>query len=107
MRNDDVRAACIPRRTDARSGVAYGSPSRERGAWRDAQLVRHPGATPGDLLALSPLVETRLLIGDRVIATQVRVSGRREDAVRADALLQRFTGSMGPTVVFHHRHGAK
>lgn len=109
LQSPDARARWYPETDRLPQGLAYGLTERERGAIARAQLVANPGCYPtAALLALSPLVETGLLLptADIIVDAKSGVSG----AGKTPSERTHFSechGSVSVYGVFNHRHGAE
>ncbi len=82
----------------------YGLTERNAAAIRGAQLVANPGCYPtAALLALEPLAEAGLLIGDVVIDAKSGISGAGKKATDRTHFSENH-GSVSAYGVFGHRH---
>jgi N-acetyl-gamma-glutamyl-phosphate reductase len=83
---------------------AYGLPERHYDAIRDAQLVTNPGCYPtAALLALGPLADAGLLIGDIVIDAKSGISGAGKKPTERTHFSE-SDGNIAAYGVFGHRH---
>ena len=107
LRDVETRRRWYPETPELTQTAVYGLTERRRPALRDARFVACPGCYPtAALLALEPLVEAGLLIGDVMIDAKSGVSG----AGRKPSLRTHFSECHGNVVaygIFNHRHGAE
>ena len=107
LRDTETRRRWYPDTPELEHTAVYGLTERRRPALRDAHFVTCPGCYPtAALLALEPLVEAGLLVGDVMIDAKSGVSG----AGRKPSLRTHFSECHGNVVaygIFNHRHGAE
>ena len=107
LRDVETRRHWYPDTPQLEHAAVYGLTERRRQALRDAHFVTCPGCYPtAALLALEPLAEAGLLIGDVTIDAKSGVSG----AGRTLSLRTHFSECHGNVVaygIFAHRHGAE
>ena len=89
LRDKALRERWYPHSPDPKLPVTYGLTERYRGELEDARLIACAGCYPtAAILSLQPLAAAGLLEPGIIIDAKSGVSGRRQDAVRAHALLR-------------------
>jgi N-acetyl-gamma-glutamyl-phosphate reductase len=104
LRDPRERARWYPESSLLSQPAAYGLPERRAAEIRGASLVACPGCYPtAAVLALGPLADADLLVGDVIIDAKSGVSG----AGKAPSERTHFSechGSVAAYNVFNHRH---
>ena len=104
LRDSGARARWYPATTSGSVTPVYGLTERNYSAIRGARLIANPGCYPtAALLALEPLAEAGLLIGDVVIDAKSGISGAGKKATDRTHFSENH-GSVSAYGVFGHRH---
>ena len=104
LRDADARAKWYPATTLGSLTPVYGLTERNYGAIPGAQLITNPGCYPtAALLALEPLDEAGLLVGDVVIDAKSGISGAGKKPSDRTHFSENH-GSVSAYGVFGHRH---
>lgn len=104
LRDDALREKWYPATKLGALTPVYGLTERNAAAIRGAQLVANPGCYPtAALLALEPLKEAGLLVGDVVIDAKSGISGAGKKATDRTHFSENY-GSVSAYGVFGHRH---
>ncbi len=102
-----LRRRWYPDTEDLPESVAYGLTERNRPAVASARLVACPGCYPTSaLLALEPLVESKLVEGDVIVDAKSGISGAGRTPTDRTHFSENF-GSTAAYAVFNHRHTAE
>jgi N-acetyl-gamma-glutamyl-phosphate reductase len=107
IRDAAARTKWYPATAALPAGTVYGFSERNRDAIRSAKLLSNPGCYPtAALLALAPLAEAGLLVGNVVIDAKSGVSGAGKAATDRTHFSENH-GSVAAYGIFSHRHTAE
>jgi N-acetyl-gamma-glutamyl-phosphate reductase len=107
IRDKAARTKWYPATTALPGGTVYGFSERNRNEIRSARLLSNPGCYPtAALLALAPLAEAGLLVGNAVIDAKSGVSGAGKAATERTHFSENH-GSVAAYGIFSHRHTAE
>ena len=107
LRDVENRRRWYPETPQLESLAVYGLTERRREALRDARFVTCPGCYPtAALLALEPLVEAGLVVGDVTIDAKSGISGAGQKPSRRTHFSE-CHGNVVAYGIFDHRHGVE
>jgi len=107
IRDAGARARWYPATSALPDGTVYGFSERNRDAIRSARLLSNPGCYPtAALMALAPLADAGLLVGNAVIDAKSGVSGAGKTPSDRTHFSENH-GSVAAYGIFSHRHTAE
>ena len=107
IRDTGARARWYPATSALPDGTVYGFSERNRDAIRSARLLSNPGCYPtAALMALAPLADAGLLVGNVVIDAKSGVSGAGKTPSDRTHFSENH-GSVAAYGIFSHRHVAE
>ena len=107
IRDAGARSRWYPATTALPDGTVYGFSERNQDAIRSARLLSNPGCYPtAALMALAPLADAGLLVGNAVIDAKSGVSGAGKTPSDRTHFSENH-GSVAAYGIFSHRHTAE